>query len=323
MTYTLAGADIRGFYAALGVKLPHSASANVSVRCFAHPDRHRRDDHDPSCSVKLIGGSWKCHGCDAAGGAYDAARELGHTERSAMDLLVKFGLADRDPRPGWRRHASAPRSRQTPRTPAVQDGSRPAFTISDADVQRWQAALNDDQLVVARLIRSRGWQPEMMRMLELGFDDGRITIPVRNGSRQLVGLLRYRPWPHSRTAKMRAAPGSRRQLHPHPECEPRERVLLVEGEPDMIAARSHGLPAIAVPGTAAWKTDWARLLAGRDVRIIMDADDAGRAAAQRIAKDLAPVARTHVVDLAPDRDDGYDLTNWLLEHDRSAAEVFR
>lgn len=44
-----------------------------------------------------------------------------------------------------------------------------------------------------------------------------------------------------------------------------EWVVLVEGPPDMISARSRGLPALAVPGDDAWEPQWARLLAGRHV----------------------------------------------------------
>ena len=88
----------------------------------------------------------------------------------------------------------------------------------------------------------------------------------------------------------------------------------------MIAARSRGLPAIAVPGDHAWQHAWARLLAGRQVTIVMDSDSAGRAAATRIADGLRQVADTHIVDVAPGRSDGYDLTNWLLEHASLAGE---
>src|ERR1039457_4227503 len=96
---------------------------------------------------------------------------------------------------------------------------------------------------------------------------------------------------------------SRMGLLPHPAAEPSSRVLLVEGPPDMIAARSRGLPAIAVPGDHAWQPHWAQLLAERDVTIVMDADAQGRAAARRIAADLAAHAEAHVVDLASLRND--------------------
>jgi DNA primase len=83
----------------------------------------------------------------------------------------------------------------------------------------------------------------------------------------------------------------------------------------MIAARSCGWPAVAVPGDHAWRPAWAELLRGRLVTVVMDCDDAGRNAAERIAADLAPVSAVRIVDLAPNRDDGFDLTDWV--HDRS------
>jgi DNA primase len=69
-------------------------------------------------------------------------------------------------------------------------------------------------------------------------------------------------------------------------AEPSEWVVLVEGPPDMISARSRGLPAIAIPGDDAWEAGWAQLLAGRHVAIVFDCDQAGRDAATRIAADL-------------------------------------
>jgi hypothetical protein len=168
---------------------------------------------------------------------------------------------------------------------------------------------------MSRLADERGWSPDAVSELELGSHRGQITIPVRDGDHRLAGLLFYRPWPQDGQRKLRAAAGSCRQLLPHPGTERSRRVLLVEGEPDMIAARSHGLAAIAVPGVAAWRTQWRELLRGREVVIIMDADPAGRDAARRIADDLrASAATVVVVDVAPERADGYDLTDWLREY---------
>jgi hypothetical protein len=81
----------------------------------------------------------------------------------------------------------------------------------------------------------------------------------------------------------------------------------------MLAARSHELPAIALPGVEAWRAEWAGLFAGRHVAIVMDADHQGRAAARRIADDLAAQARPTILDIGPERDDGYDLTDWILD----------
>jgi DNA primase len=69
------------------------------------------------------------------------------------------------------------------------------------------------------------------------------------------------------------------------------------------------MPALAVPGDQARDSAWALGFEDRDVTIVMDADRAGRLAAQRIQGDLADVTRTvTIADLVRDRQDGYDLT---------------
>jgi hypothetical protein len=45
----------------------------------------------------------------------------------------------------------------------------------------------------------------------------------------------------------------------------------------------------------------------------MDCDEQGRAAAAAIENDLLSVCEVRVLDLAPHRNDGYDLTDWLLD----------
>jgi len=316
-TLTHLGANIRGYYDQLGVRLPDTRRIEISVRCFADPDAHRREDRDPSCSVNTSNGAWHCHGCGASGGAYDAALAKGHTPRSAIDLMIHHGLAERRARLQTARELlntpnrpttaartlNAPRRRPTARAP---------FTVTDRDVISWREALSRRPGLNARLDEQRGWKQETIRALGLGLDRSRITIPIRNARGSLRGLLRYQPQPTSRP-KMLAAPGSRLGLIPHPATEPSKRILLVEGPPDMIAARSQGLPAIAVPGDHAWQPAWAQLLCGRRISIIMDADTQGRAAARHIAEDLAATADAEIIDLAPSRNDGYDLTDWLTE----------
>jgi DNA primase len=189
--------------------------------------------------------------------------------------------------------------------------------VKEQDIARWHAALSRQPSLLARLARDRGWRFQTMRALKLGVDRGRITIPIRNAHDHLRGLLRYQP-EHTGHPKMLAVPGSRLGLVPHPSREASNQILLVEGPPDMITARSRDLPAIAVPGDHAWQPKWARLLAGREVTILMDADKQGRAAAERIAHDLADHAQAQIVDVAPCRTDGYDLTDWLLDNPSTA-----
>lgn len=322
---TFPGADVRGFYRRLGIVLPDSPSFNVSVRCFANPDAHQHADGAPSCSVNTQTGAWKCHGCGASGGAFDAAIARQHDPRSAMDLLIDHHLAERRTR---LRPASALVSRPAARPAPVHWSDTAAHSarrsarndllaITEDDIRRWQQSLSHRPNLLARLQHTRAWRHDTICALGLGYDRGRITIPVRTGSGRLRGLLRYQPEPTGRP-KMLAVACSRLGLIPHPAVEASEHVLLVEGPPDMVAARSAGASAIAVPGDHAWQPEWAELLTGRHVTIVMDCDTPGRAAAARIADDLRYLAIVEILDLAPGRTDGYDLTDWLL----AGGEVF-
>lgn len=132
-----------------------------------------------------------------------------------------------------------------------------------------------------------------------GWERGRVLIPLRDQAGELRSVLRYAP-AHDHAPKMLAARGTQLGLIPHPAAEPSGWIVLVEGPPDMISARSQGLPAIAVPGDDACEPEWARLLADRHVSVVLDCDPAGREAAARIAADLkAAGVRGSIIDPSP------------------------
>jgi Toprim-like len=314
---TLPGADARGFYQALGIELAGWAQREASVACFAAPDQHARGDRDPSCSVNVDTGAWHCWGCGARGGAYDAALARGRSPREAIDLMVTHGLTTR------RKGGSAPSARTVARKP----GPRAAASASQRPPARSALVVAEQDLADARArLAALPWPPRVLRDsqrrlwsrttlldLECGWERGRVLIPIRRSCGDLRGLLRYAP-SHDHAPKVLAARGTRLGLIPHPAAEPSNWIVLVEGPPDMIAARSHDLSAIAVPGDDAWEPGWAQLLTGRQVSVVMDCDRAGRDAAHRIAADLRAVGvHGSIVDLARDHDDGYDLTDWLAD----------
>ncbi|MGO9973436.1 MAG: toprim domain-containing protein [Solirubrobacteraceae bacterium] len=317
--------DVRGFYAALGIELPGWDVTEAAVSCFADPGAHKHEDRSKSCSVSLVKrGAWHCHGCGAAGGAYDAAIAVGRSPRQAMDLLVAHDLAER--RPAGARPPAGVRERTAaaPRVAAVQPAAARAFEVTEREMAEWREDLERMRwpLRVMRAEHRALWNRETLLGLGLGFDRGRVIFPIRNRAGELRGVLRYAPT-HENARKMLAAAGSALGLLPHPAADPSVDVLLVEGPPDMLAARCEGWSAFAVPGDDAWQPEWARLLEGRRVTIVMDADQPGRAAAARIAADLAAVAlEVRVAELHPGREDGADLTDWLVANrDASASEL--
>jgi len=220
----------------------------------------------------------------------------------------------------------AKRSRRSPGAPASID--------LDADEQQLAAVRTRLATLTwpPRLLRAeqaRVWFRATLLDLGCGWERDRVTIPIRNHHRRRGrrrrrrGELRYAP-SHDHAPKALAVRGTRLGLIPHPAAEPSSWVLLVEGLPDMISARSRGLPAVAVPTDDAWEPEWGRLFAGRVVSVVLDCDPAGREAAARIAADLkAARVRGSIVDLARRRADGYDLTEWLAAREDLGAPELR
>lgn len=97
---------------------------------------------------------------------------------------------------------------------------------------------------------------------------------------------------------------------------PTERVFLVEGEKDADALLREGLLATtnAMGAKAPWHPQYTVTLAGRDVVVLLDCDRDGRQRGERLANELAgSVKSLRIVDLAPERTDGYDLSDWLAD----------
>jgi hypothetical protein len=176
---------------------------------------------------------------------------------------------------------------------------------------------------LAAIAERRGWTEAAIERLELTFDSatGVVGFPIIDATADTLGVLRYLPYPEQRNGKRKTEQpaGVPRQLFPPPETIGQDAVELVvtEGEPDQVAATSAGYTAVAVPGVEGWKAEYAARFAGRrwTVFVVFDADAGGRRAAHRVAGDLAAAGvDARVVDLAPERDDGYDVTDYLLEY---------
>jgi AAA domain/Toprim-like len=156
-------------------------------------------------------------------------------------------------------------------------------------------------------VTSKGWSNETLR---------RAGASANGNGRVTLGSVEYLPGATNGERKTVAAAGTARDLWPDPASVAGDPLYVVEGEPDRVSAVQLGLPAVAIPGTGKWDPAWAdRLAAGRQrVVVIGDADAPGRRAAQKSAAAIAghcPDVR--VLDLAPERDDGYDLGDLVAE----------
>lgn len=90
-----------------------------------------------------------------------------------------------------------------------------------------------------------------------------------------------------------------------------DRVIIAEGEIDALSAIVAGYVGVGLPGWSHWKDAWTRDFAGKDVFLVMDADEAGRKGtadiARRFRKAGLPYPRQLVLD------EGTDLNDVLRE----------
>lgn len=199
----------------------------------------------------------------------------------------------------------------------------PRLRVGDGDVDGWHAALLGNAAALGRLEELRGWSWAAAVLAGVGLADGAVTFPYRSADGELAGVGRYLPNAATRNGapKLKADAGSRRELFPAPERYPASKGVLyvTEGEPDALRALSCGVAAVSVPGVQGWRREWAERFRGRRVVVCFDCDGPGREAAARVAGDLAGFADVRLLDLDPERDDGFDLSDFLAAA-RSVAE---
>ena len=73
----------------------------------------------------------------------------------------------------------------------------------------------------------------------------------------------------------------------HDAVEAADEVLIAEGEIDALSGIMAGMVAVGLPGWSHWKDAWTRDFEGKDVILVLDADEGGRRGAADIASRFA------------------------------------
>lgn len=297
---------------AYGSTVKMTGESRCLAQCPAHADRSPSLSVGPGAAGCAV---VHCHaGCDTA----DVLRPLG--------LSLRDLFADR----GENRTVSFAGQRSPHTKSSVTKPKLVAPLPSDDQLREWSEQLQAHLKLLALLRELRGWSPEGLATLGVGFDGERIVFPIRDGAGTLVNTSRWTPRPTTGQPKIKALPGRARDLFPAPESVKADVVFITEGEGDAVAAATLGLPASSIPGTeAADRVHVERFRRFRSVNVLLDCDQAGRDAAERLGARLAAAGiEARVLDLDPSRDDKYDLSDFTreaaesggLEHARQLLE---
>ena len=221
------------------------------------------DDKEPSLDIDLVSGVYKCRACGAAGNA----------RRYITEVLGKdpkdFGLSDH---------------------------------ISEAEVERYHAALLANPEALAYLRQRRSVKLKTLKDWKIGYDGqtSRIVFPIRDEQGGVANLRRYLPNAKGGSPKTISVKGrGGNYLHPHAILKRQDTIVIVAGETDWLVATDRGLPAVTCTGGESyWNKKWNELFRGKDVNIVYDVDDEGRRGARRVAKALHGIARrVRIIDL--------------------------
>ena len=273
----------------------------LTIHC-PFPERHRKDDTNPSAHVNIANRIWYCHVCKPKG-----------EEATLSGLFREKGIGTQEPT----------LRRQTVDTP---------MTIPEA-VNRWNGDLMRHPLL-GQILEERKISVDLVRKTKIGIrpmsrQEGRFELVVPmledNGDvkschiRQLTEgdtlfgktPRKYYWWP-----KGPAGLWSEMLLQEWRTQKKITHIWVCAGELDAAALASCDIPAVAgTGGEGFWRSEWSKKLKGLHAVICMDTDTTGQSAARKVARMLVnhcPSIR--IVELPKEYK---DATEFLQENDVS------
>lgn len=258
------------------------------------PDRHKNgEDKLPSFRVFLNTGGTFCHGCN-----FKSSSPVGFL------AAIKKVSIDKAARILYRKYVE--------KTVPIDAYKSPA------------EKLLTNPFVLAKLLKTRGITLETAKKFKLGYDGRRLTIPIFNEDEFCVNIRKYDLFKIGGPKMVSFAEGyGKARLYPLESLKP-QTIFVVEGELDAILGCQFGVAAISPSGGAtAWKDEWGKLFKGKTVYIIPDNDEPGRKGAQlRLANIKKYAAHASILNL-PVKNEGEDLTDWLLTYKGTHAELVK
>ncbi len=223
---------------------------------------------------------------------------------AAICARVQEGSVKRSGEAGWlhilRRDGAARKRRSTGRhVPSVKPAARDFAALAEECRAKLTGSL------LKELARTLAVSAESLRRLEVGWNGGGYTFPMRDETGRVVGLrIRY---PSGSKA---AEKGSSNGLF-IPTDMPADGLLLVcEGESDTAAALDLGFAAVGRPSCNTGRIMLSRFARGRDAVIVADNDPPGRQGAKALASGLVPYCSS--VRVVYPADGIKDLRQWKV-----------
>lgn len=226
----------------------------------------------PSFTVNEETGEWYCH----AGCGGGAEKEFIAKYYDVSNEVAKYALSY-----------------------YAQHGSMPFPT--EEQIKSWHKNLCNMPREIEAM-SEYGWTKQIVDDLHIGFYDDRIIIPIKSRTGYWVNARRYLPV-HRRNSDSHNAKClnirklGQKRYYPY-EAFDEDKIYVVEGEKDCIAARAQGFNAVTSTGGSAIPSEEIYLFKNKDVVLMLDTDSVGKRNVKNYVTLLKGVARSiQIVDL--------------------------
>jgi hypothetical protein len=282
----------------LGLSWQAVGDNEVKVCCPAH------DDATPSASINVESGLWRCHaaGCQKKG---DIVALLAYCLKADRKIVV-LDLQRR--------------------YPELID----AVSFDTAAVERYHQRIWDSGPLL-KALRARAITDEMIRSARLGVNDGRVTIPLFNLGGRCLNVKSYLPGAKAADKMRSIVKGRKQQIYQPDQLDKHDDIWICGGELKALVAGAllnpHNIGACSsTGGEGSWNHEWTPLFKGKHVVICMDVDRPGQSAAVKIARLLAPVAKSIKIAQLPldkKRFPTGDINDWVAKCDATADDFLK
>lgn len=257
---------------------PHRGE--MSFICFYHNDKHA------SCNVNVFdNGLFHCPACGAGGDFIQLiCDKKGIKFREALKLI--------------RKEVDIPVNINSKNFNVYDKKFKSELT--SIKPYEWQTARNimKSNSGFRTAVNKYGISNEVIDRFQLGIMPGdilRLIIPIFVGDK-LVSVKKHRISGNP-SVKTLSQTGSHVSLYSYNDMIAKDKLLLLEGEPDMLTAYSYGVDSFITPccqtgGSGTFLDEWIDMFSSKDVYICYDNDEAGRTGAKKVKDKLSGSANS-------------------------------
>lgn len=283
--------DISKFYVDYGFSLN-----GKNQKCCFH------DDNNPSLSIDLQSGLFKCHACGKSGSIFDWY--MFHHNVDFKEAVVQIASKYNIELPGNKKSKK-------------QSGGLEKLT--NELIEACHKALPED---IRTYLNSRGIADDLIKKYKLGWGEfyGKywIVIPVKDkdGNYSLLKLRRPPSEDSTDIPKMKVYPvGAKHELFDYETLENSEWIIICEGELDKLVLEANNIPAVtSTGGVGTFKKEWFKYFHDKEkVGVCFDKDKAGIEGADKLIKQLLELNKPKVfkIDLPEMKEGHKDVTDYL------------